>query len=275
MKNVALASYSFHGLLGAGMMDLFGYLETMRYRMNLLTADIWNGMFLSTEADYVKKVKTALEERDLTLVNLCVDGPHLWDDDEEVRAQHKKDALRWLEIAKELNAKTIRIDVGVRDKAPMTEQQLDYVSKTYSEYAHIAKESGFRVGPENHWGASLLIDNMEAIRDAVSNPAYGMLLHVKPWDDDSAHGNERAARFAMHTHLDYNTCSGDIEGVIRMLCENGYTGCFSAEHHTGKNEYTETIYQLGAVMGALDRLSESGVVTSGGFNPLLRKAGLE
>ncbi|MFA6948905.1 MAG: TIM barrel protein [Eubacteriales bacterium] len=275
MKNVALASYSFHGLLGAGMMDLFGYLETVRYRMNLLTADIWNGMFISTDNDYVQKVKTALGERDLTLVNLCVDGPHLWDDDPDIRAQHKKEALRWLDIAGTLDAKTIRIDVGVRDKTPLTAEQLDYVGKTYAEYAHIAAESGFRVGPENHWGASLLIGNMEAIYSTVSNPAYGILFHVKPWDDDSEHGFERAARFAMHTHLDYKTCTGDIEGVIRKLCENGYTGCFSAEHHTGKNEYTETVLQLGAVMGALDRLSDSGVVTTGGFNPLLRRDGLE
>src|SRR5262245_66575825 len=70
--NAAIASYAFHGLLQAGSMDVFGYLESCRYRYDLRTADIWNGMLISTEDAYLAKVKRALNERDLELVNLCV-----------------------------------------------------------------------------------------------------------------------------------------------------------------------------------------------------------
>ena len=37
--NFAVMSYSFHGLRNIGAMDIFGYLETVRYRYNLQTAD--------------------------------------------------------------------------------------------------------------------------------------------------------------------------------------------------------------------------------------------
>jgi hypothetical protein len=42
--NGAIASYTFHGLFREGAIDLFGYLESCRYRYHLDTADIWNGM---------------------------------------------------------------------------------------------------------------------------------------------------------------------------------------------------------------------------------------
>ena len=85
--NVSIASYSFHGSLSHGRIDLFGYLESCKYRYGLQTADIWNGMMMSLEAEYLAKVKEALAERELDLANLCVDGPHIWEDDADVRRQ--------------------------------------------------------------------------------------------------------------------------------------------------------------------------------------------
>lgn len=39
-QNFAVMSYSFHGLRNLGAMDVFGYLETVRYRYGLQTADL-------------------------------------------------------------------------------------------------------------------------------------------------------------------------------------------------------------------------------------------
>ena len=76
---ISIASYAFYGLLKEGVIDLFGYLESCRYRYQVRTADIWNGMLVSTEDDFLIQVKAALDERGLTLANLCVGGrcPHL------------------------------------------------------------------------------------------------------------------------------------------------------------------------------------------------------
>ena len=53
--NVSVLSYSFRGLLAEGKMDLFGYLETCKYRYHLSAADIWSGFFPSTDPNYLKK----------------------------------------------------------------------------------------------------------------------------------------------------------------------------------------------------------------------------
>ena len=41
---VALASYSFHGLIGTGQLNLLGYLELLASRYDVRFADIWTGL---------------------------------------------------------------------------------------------------------------------------------------------------------------------------------------------------------------------------------------
>ena len=89
---LSILSYSFRGLLNSGMMDVFGYLETCKYRYRLDAADIWNGFLTSTDDGYLRKVRLALDERELVLADLCVDKAHVWDDDAAVREQNYANA---------------------------------------------------------------------------------------------------------------------------------------------------------------------------------------
>ena len=89
-QNFAVMSYSFHGLRNLGAMDVFGYLETVRYRYGLQTADLWNGMLDSTEEPYLQMVKAAIEERGLEVVNFCCDRAHLWDNDPQTRYENEQ-----------------------------------------------------------------------------------------------------------------------------------------------------------------------------------------
>ncbi len=243
----SIASYAFHGLLRAGQIDLFGYLESVRYRYNQHTADIWNGMLASTDDDYLAKVKQGLEERELTLVNLCVDGPHIWEDDPAVREKHYQGALKYLHIAEFLGAKTLRIDAGVREPA-FTDQQFEGIVKRFQEYAQRAHNSGFLVGPENHWGAEAVPENMKRICEAVDHPGFGVLLHLR----DNA-GNALMAPWAMHTHLSWEITEGDLAGSLAVLRDANYKGAWSIEHHSAVNEYTEVAIQIAKLRDVLGR----------------------
>jgi sugar phosphate isomerase/epimerase len=245
--NVAIASYAFHGLVGSGAMNLFGYLESCRYRYDLRTADIWNGMLLSTEDDYIALVKQALAERELALVNLCVDGPHIWEDDSHVREQHRRSALTYLRVAEVLGARTLRIDAGVRADS-FTDEQFEEIVARFREYAQRAYDAGFKVGPENHWGAEVVPENMRRLCEAVDHPGFGVLLHFRGDDGDAV-----MAPWAMHTHLSWEITEGDLAGRMAMLRDAGYQGCWSVEHHSGVNEYTEVAVQLARVRDVLSR----------------------
>jgi sugar phosphate isomerase/epimerase len=245
--NLAIASYAFHGLLRERSIDLFGYLESCRYRYDLRTADIWNGMLLTTDRDYLAKVKRALVERELELVNLCVDGPHIWEDDPDKREQHYQQALAYLDMAEYLGAKTLRIDAGVREDT-FTDEQFEGIVTRFREYAQRAYDSGFRVGPENHWGAEVVPENMRRICEAVDHPGFGVLLHFRDNEGDAL-----MAPWAMHTHIAWELTVGNLEPSLRMLRDTGYQGSYSVEHHSAENEYSEVAIQLAKVRDVLTR----------------------
>ena len=244
---ISIASYAFHGLLREARIDLFGYMESCRYRYGLRLADIWNGMLVTTEPDYLSKVKAALDERELELANLCVDGANIWEDDPDVREQHYQNALAHLGAAETLDARTVRIDAGVRADT-FTDEQFDWIVKRYQEYAQRAYDNGYKVGPENHWGAEVIPENMVRICEAVDHPAFGVLLHFRDNDGDAA-----MAPWAMHTHLSWDITEGSLAESMALLRDAGYQGYWGVEHHTGKNEYTEVAIQLARVQDVLDR----------------------
>jgi sugar phosphate isomerase/epimerase len=244
---ISIASYAFHGLLREGKMELFGYLESCKYRYGLQTADIWNGMLLSTDDDYLAKVKDGLDERELTLANLCVDGPHIWEDDPDVREEHYRGALANLHAAEVLGARTIRIDAGVRAET-FTSEQFDWIVKRYREYAQRAYDNGYRVGPENHWGAEAVPENMLRICQAVDHPGFGMLLHFR-----GNAGDALMAPWAMHTHVSWAITEQSLEVSLTTLRDAGYTGYWGVEHHSGKDEYTEVAIMVAKVRDLLSR----------------------
>jgi sugar phosphate isomerase/epimerase len=253
---VSIVSYSFHGLLQQGKLDVFGYLESCRYRYGLDAADIWNGMLTSTAEDYLKKVREAMDEKELLLANLCVDGAHLWEDDTAAREKNYQTALQYLKAAEILGAKTLRIDMGGKGER-FTDEQVDYIVSRYQEYCRRAHDGGFRVGPETHWGPELTLSEMKRVTEAVNHPAYGILLHIGHWNGGPAAealGDRTAAAWAVHTHVDARITQTCLEERLRLLLDAGYQGYWGVEHHSGINEYSETAWQLAAVRRALIRI---------------------
>jgi sugar phosphate isomerase/epimerase len=268
-----IASYSFHGLRQAGMMDVFGYLESVRRRYHLHSADIWNGTIgdnpdVYLEDSFLQKIKASLAEQELSLANYHVDGVHVWEADPAARERNYQNALRHLEAAEELGARTVRIDAGGRG-TEMTDEQFDLTVRRYAEYARFGQDAGFRVGPENHWGPSLNPDVMERIARAVGSPAYGVLLHIGHWDvGEEADGDRRIAPYAMHTHIDARVTEKCLAERIQLLVDAGYKGYWGIEHHSAVNEYAEVAYQLAAVQRALVKLGQRAS-SDGTINPLL------
>jgi sugar phosphate isomerase/epimerase len=271
--NISIASYSFHGLRADDMMDVFGYLETCKYRYRLDAADIWNGIIGDNpdaylQEDFLRKLKSALDERELTLANYHVDGVHVWEDDPDARERNYQGALKHLKAAEFLGAKTVRIDAGGKG-LEFTEQQFDVVSERYREYAQRGADAGFSVGPENHWGPSLNPDVMERLAQMVDSKAYGILFHIGHWEvGEEADGDRRMAPFAIHTHVDARVTRNCLEERMQILLDAGYTGYWGVEHHSAKNEYAEVEYQIAEVKRALAHLKNKPN-TEGTINPLL------
>ena len=243
---ISIASYSFHGLLEEGMIDIFNYLNITKFRYRISMADLWSGFFPATDVDFIKKVRRTLDENDMQLANLCVDGAHIWEDDADLREKHYQVAKNFIKAGELLGAKTIRIDAGGTEPE-WTEAKFDTIVKRYKEFAHRASEQGYRIGTENHWGTTQIPTNVVKLAKAVDNPAFGVLFHIGNIKDyDVEKGNELLVPYAMHTHIDA-TFADKCGSIMNKLIDSGYEGTFSVEHHTGKNEYEQVEWQLGAI----------------------------
>lgn len=272
---ISIASYSFHGALADGSVNVFTYLETCRYRYHLDTADLWSGLLggnldVALSEEFLAKVKSAMEERGLTCVNYHADGCHPWEDDPAVREKHLALAERHIRAGELLGARTIRIDTGGRDRH-WTDAQFDHIAKVFRNWAKRAHDRGYHIGPETHWGATNYPDNMLKLHAAVDSPGYGILLHMgkdtwtSPDDYDKA-----LARIAVHTHIDQRTCYNRLSSALEILLASGYRGCLGVEHHTGKNEFAEVETQIALVRRALSHRRTGGAGEHQG-NPLLTR----
>jgi len=258
--NFAVASYSFHGLLSIGAIDIFGYLETVKYRYGLQTADIWNGYLASYDKGFAKILKQGIDERGLTVVNLCCDDAHVWDNDPDIMRKNEETAWKCLELAETIGAKTIRIDAGVREDC-LSDEQMEYVAKKYREYCQRAASFGAKLGTENHWGATRHIENVKKIFTAVDEENFGLLLHMGNWateDPDQKDQNDvEMINRAMHIHIDYPHCE-IAERVLPPLKKKGYSGCWTVESHFSTNEYHNVAYQLANVRRVVSPMNYDG-----------------
>jgi len=256
MNTISIAGYSFHGALAAGVMDVFGYLESCRYRYHVDTADLWSGVLgadpdFYLRPDFLAKVRDAMDERRLTLVNYHADGCHIWEDDEATRKKHRELAMRHIEAAEFLGAQTVRIDAGGKDRK-WTEKQFDEIVKVYKEWSKRAHDRGYFIGPETHWGPENYPDNMLALAKAVDMPGFGILLHMGKDIAGTPDEYDRAlAPYAVHTHIDQKTTMTRVEDALKILREAGYKGCLGVEHHSARNEYAEVAVQLAVVRRAV------------------------
>ncbi len=253
--NVSVLSYSFRGLLAEGKMDVFGYLESCRYRYGLGAADIWNGFLPSLDEDYLKKVKDALDERELVLADLCVDRAHVWDDDPAVREQNYQNALAHLKAGEILGARFVRIDAGSRAET-WTDEQFEHIVKRYREYAQFAWDHGFKMGAENHWGPEKSWPNLKKLYEAVDHPGFGISCHIGGWagsPEEVAEADRLVAPWVCHTHFAWNITEGPLEEKMANLRDAGYQGYYSVEHHSARNEYAEVAIQIARVRDVLSR----------------------
>ena len=258
----SIMAYSFHGLLAEGRMDVFGFMEACKYRYHLSAADLWNGFIVSTEEAYLKKVRDALDERELVVPNLAVDGAHIWVDDPTERKKHYALALAHLNAGRILGARFVRIDAGggARDKE-WSDEAFEHIVKRYKEYAQYAYDHGFKAGAEVHWGPEHYWPSMQKLYRAVNHPGFGICCHIGGWGgtpQEVAEADREVAPWVVHTHIDWTITEGPLVEKMTNLRNAGYQGYYSVEHHTAKCEYAEVGVQLAKVRAVLQSWRTGG-----------------
>lgn len=267
MLKLSIGAYSFFNTMRAGKMDIFGYLESVKYRYRLDAVDLWNGFFAAQdesgllilpEEEEIRKIREAIDEKGLTVANIALDGVYLIDQDTDLRERLYQNALLHLRASEILGAKTVRIDICNNRTEEITEREFDYIVTRYREYCDRAAELGYTVGPENHMGAALNPHLLKRIAEAVDRPNFGILLHLKRWKPEFADGDAIVAPWVVHTHIDAKTvASGDIEVSIRALEQAGYDGHWAVEYNAKENQYAEIEWLLSSIRRKFYQMAEA------------------
>ncbi|GAA3404826.1 sugar phosphate isomerase/epimerase family protein [Paenibacillus hodogayensis] len=267
---ISIGGFSFFNTMNEGKMDTFGYLESSKYRYNLNTVDLWNGTFQDLRQNifklpddaYIQKVREALDEKEMTVINLAVDGAHLWDADPDRRQMLFGNAVAYLKIAETLGAKTVRIDTGDKQSEPLTEEQFEYTVKHFQELSARASDLGIIVGPENHMGTSKSPHYLKRVAEAVDHRSFGILLHMGRWSEDEEIGDSLVAPWVYHTHFDGRTVASDrAEKLVRTLTEAGYDGYWGIEYNAPGNQYLEMEWAIASVKRILTQVSAAPAAT--------------
>lgn len=271
---LSVGGYSFYNTFVDGMLDVFGYLETIKYRYHLDAVDMYN-RFISDNSkpiikladdSYLHKVRKALDEKGLKVVNYSADAASIWDADPDKRAALYQNALENIRASRILGAKTIRIDTGgpfSRDPNgvfdQMSEEQFELIVRRYKEYAELAADFGAVIGPENHMGPSLNPHFMKKIAEAVDHKNYGVLLHVDRWKVDPEIGDAMVAPYACHIHFGGNTLADEERSaaIAKTVADSGYDGYWAVEQNGPGNQYIEVEWQLASMKKVLKRINEA------------------
>lgn len=256
---LSIMCYSFFRLKRTGVMDIFGFFESCKYRYDVQACDLWDGFLDSREEDYLKKIKFALDDRDLVCSSIAWDAAAIWKDDAAARENAYMAALEAFNVSKILGTKFLRIDAGggFRD-TDWTDEAFDYIVEKYKEYCKMAQDNGFRVGPEVHYGPETSLNNMKRLFEAVDHPAMGLILHFgnfKGNDEEQLAADKEVAKWACATHIAWPICleeNGFLKERMGFLRDTGYKGYYGVEHHSMANEYANVGIQLAAVRGVIE-----------------------
>src|SRR5258705_2158440 len=124
MIEIGICSYSFHRLLESGKQDMFAYIADCK-KLGCTQLDPWNEHFLSTDDTYIAKVKEAAKRVELPFGLIAVDGGHIYEPTAEDRAQKRRTAYHWIDVAKKLGARQSRLCAG--GSAGMSHEEVDII----------------------------------------------------------------------------------------------------------------------------------------------------
>lgn len=280
---LGICSFSFHRTWAKGAMDLPGLIATCK-DLGCTQLDPWvahlneptsgedtvragrnpHDARLGTPSDaHVAVVKRQIAAGGLPVGCLAVDGGHIYDADREKNALHRERAHRWIDIAGAIGATHVRIDAGGPEDMPAP--ILRELVAGYADVIGHAKDYGIRILVENHWGPTVIPENVNRLLDAVDG--LGLLFDTNNWKPERqreawALCGPRAEVVHVKTFAigdDLVDPEIDLHDAFAILRQNGFDGLWCVESVPRDGE------EISAARRTLELIRrEAGTVHTGG-----------
>lgn len=268
-KRIGVSTWSFHNFFpstrddnapAGTTLDMLDFPEMIADRYQVHELEFVAPHFASTSAAYIQQVKGRLEKAHSHLVNIPVDidelelGAGLSDPDAKLRDRIIAACSKWIDIAHELGAKSVRCDPG-----KINPSDLNPTVESYRKLSAHGATKGIAVIVENHGGVgSEHPEELARIFDQVGRKWFGALPDFGNFPDRKT--RERGlqvlfpyAKFVCHAKARANKeyANGPAEYVkscVDIAKATGYGGVYSIEY-SGPEPYA-------GVQGIIDLLLE-------------------
>jgi hypothetical protein len=251
---ICVSSWSFHNLFTATHdqkappldkpLKALDFPEMIADRYHVHNLEIVSPHFESSEASYIRELKARLERAHSRLVNIPVDYDELWEKpalsatDSKEREKAISMYAKWIDIAHEMVARSVRCDPGIinlADPSPTIDSYKTLVSHG------CAKD--IRVIVENHGTASQhpeeLVEILKA-SGAGALPDFGNF----PNEETRARGLRLMFPLAVTVcHAKLNPARFDFGRCMQMSKAANYQGVYSIEAG-GRGDAYEAVQQV-------------------------------
>ena len=254
---IGVSTWSFHNFFPStrddnvppgATLDMLDFPEMIADRYQIHELEFVAPHFASKTGAYIQEVKGRLKKAHSHLVNIPVDieelelGAGLSDPDAKLRARIIEACSKWIDIAQELGAGSVRCDPGKINSA-----DLSPTVDSYRKLAAYGASKGVVVIVENHGGVgSEHPEELVKIFEEVGGKWFGALPDFGNFPDRKT--RERGlralfpyARLVCHAKARANKEYGDDMGEYVRTCVDiskaaGYHGVYSIEY-SGPDPY--------------------------------------
>ncbi len=250
---LGICSFAFHRTVASGAMDVAAMFRACK-DLGCTQLDPWNAHLCEPESAknslhagrnpndarlntpgqaHIEHIIELGKQVGLPFGCIAIDGAHIYEADPAAMKLNREKAYRWIEIAGQLKATSVRIDAGGPEV--MDDATLAVIAAGYRDLIPRARKLGLEVLVENHWGPTVIPRNVERLIAAVDG--LGLLFDTNNWKEGlQREGWERCAKLANVVHVKTfafdaagNDSTVDLAPAFALLAKTGFAGTWCVE----------------------------------------------
>lgn len=239
---ISLGEYSLHRAIGSRKLDHLHFAKTCKTDYDIDAAEYWNMPFKDKVGDqkYLADMKKRAADAGVRSLLILIDGEgNMGDPDPAGRQRAVKNHFRWVEAARFLGCKSIRVNAHSRGTP---DEQLKLVADGLRQLCDLARPLEIDVIVENHGGLSSDGGWVARLMKAVNLPNCGTLpdfgnfgqydryrgtTELMPYAKAVSAKSHEFAPNGNETHTDYLR-------MMKIVIDAGYHGYVGIEYEGNK-----------------------------------------
>ncbi|MBN2665122.1 MAG: sugar phosphate isomerase/epimerase, partial [Bacteroidales bacterium] len=218
---------------------------------------------------YLEKLASKIALTGTKAIHISNNAPrNIADLNDDLRKEGIRVAKLWLDAAKMIGVKSMRVNTGgpqiipasvIQGGYPQNVELVPYLKnaiESFKEMAEYGEKTGVKVTIENHWGLAANPINIRIILNEVNSPFCEASPDFCNWEHEYMlyHGLEvlvPMARTMVHAKRWTRFPDVDIKRCVDVLNKAGYKGYISVEYEAGGDPVVGTLKLMEDVVTAL------------------------